>query len=223
MGHRVIVSSKARRDLRRIGAGSEARWILDKLVELGRDEQNLDVKALQGARPWLRLRVGDYRVLYALAPGDVYEIERIVHRRDLDSAAAGSASSSGNWGARNRCTSPRTQRLQVFEYPPGLRDVIGIGSESGGFGSQPLVLSPLRLVHQCIPDGGRRAAAVRREGRQRPFALVVRPECDRRHDHILRRRVLHAVDLRDLRAPNSRATYVPPPRSWSALPVPVRT
>jgi hypothetical protein len=35
-------------------------------------------------------------------------------------------------------------------------------------------------VHQCIPDGGRRAAAVRREGRQRPFALVVRPECDRR-------------------------------------------
>ncbi len=45
------------------------------------------VKALQGARPWLR--VGDYRVLYALAPGDVYEIERIVHRRDLDSAAAG--------------------------------------------------------------------------------------------------------------------------------------
>jgi mRNA-degrading endonuclease RelE of RelBE toxin-antitoxin system len=89
VGHRVIVNSKARRDLRRIGAGPEGRRILDKLVELGRDEQNLDVKALQGARPWLRLRVGDYRVLYALAPGDVYEIERIVHRRDLDSAAAG--------------------------------------------------------------------------------------------------------------------------------------
>jgi mRNA-degrading endonuclease RelE of RelBE toxin-antitoxin system len=94
VGHRVIVNSKTRRDLRRISAGPEARRILDKLVELGRDEQNLDVKALQGARPWLR--VGDYRVLYALAPGDVYEIERIVHRRDLDSAAAGSASSSGN-------------------------------------------------------------------------------------------------------------------------------
>ena len=44
-----------------------------------------------------------------------------------------------------------------------------VGSESGGFGSQPLVLPPLRLVHQCIPDGGRRAAAVRRESRQRPF------------------------------------------------------
>ncbi len=89
MAHRVIVSSKTRRDLRRIGAGSEARRIVDKLVELGRDGQNLDVKALQGARPWLRLRVGDYRVLHALAPGDVYEIERIVHRRDLESAAAG--------------------------------------------------------------------------------------------------------------------------------------
>ncbi len=96
MGHRVIVNSKARRDLRRIGAGPEGRRILDKLVELGRDEQNLDVTALQDARPWLRLRVRDYRVLYALAPTDVYEIERIVHRRDLESAAAGSASSSGN-------------------------------------------------------------------------------------------------------------------------------
>ena len=63
--------------------------MLDKLVELGRDEQNLDVTALQDARPWLRPRVRDYRVLYALAPTDVYEIERIVHRRDLDSAAAG--------------------------------------------------------------------------------------------------------------------------------------
>ncbi len=89
MARRVIITSKARRDLRRIGAGPEARRIVDKLVELGRDEQNLDVKALQGARPWRRLRVGDYRVLYALAPGDVYEIERIVHRRDLDDAAAG--------------------------------------------------------------------------------------------------------------------------------------
>ena len=81
MGHRVIVNSKARRDLRRIGAGSEPRRILDKLIELGRDEQNLDVKALQGARPWLRLRVGDYRVLYALAPG--------THTRSSGSCIAG--------------------------------------------------------------------------------------------------------------------------------------
>ena len=89
--------------------------MLDKLVELGRDEQNLDVTALQDARPWLRLRVRDYRVLYALAPTDVYEIERIVHRRDLDSAAAGSASSSG----KARCDgSPGAHQRPTWRSSP---------------------------------------------------------------------------------------------------------
>jgi hypothetical protein len=36
-----------------------------------------------------RLRVGDYRVLFRQRPGDVYEVDRIVHRSDLDASAAG--------------------------------------------------------------------------------------------------------------------------------------
>jgi hypothetical protein len=34
------------------------------------------------------MRVGDYRVLYWQPSDGVYEVERIVHRRDLDAAAA---------------------------------------------------------------------------------------------------------------------------------------
>jgi mRNA-degrading endonuclease RelE of RelBE toxin-antitoxin system len=52
------------------------------------DAANLDIKALTGAKPWLRLRVGDYRILYWQRPEDVYEVGRIVHRRDLDASAA---------------------------------------------------------------------------------------------------------------------------------------
>jgi len=58
---------------------------------------SLDIKALQGRTPWLRLRSGDYRLLYrplrpdelAQRPADSeagYLIERIVHRRDLEQA-----------------------------------------------------------------------------------------------------------------------------------------
>jgi hypothetical protein len=41
--------------------GPDTRRILNKLVELSDDEQNLDVEALQEARPWLRGARG-YRV-----------------------------------------------------------------------------------------------------------------------------------------------------------------
>lgn len=58
------------------------------------------MKALQGAEPWLRLRIGVYRVLYrALTPQELatllsekdrpsegYLVERLIHRRDLDIA-----------------------------------------------------------------------------------------------------------------------------------------
>lgn len=63
---------------------------------------NLDIKAVVGASPWLRLRVGDYRVLYRPLTGDEiadiagregrlegdngFLVHRIVHRRDLERA-----------------------------------------------------------------------------------------------------------------------------------------
>lgn len=99
--YRVELSKRAMRDLRRIDHGPRKR-LLDLLErELAAEPQppNLDVKALVGRSPWLRLRRGEYRVVYrpltgpelrALRAAEAagFLVERIVDRRDLDKAAA---------------------------------------------------------------------------------------------------------------------------------------
>jgi mRNA-degrading endonuclease RelE of RelBE toxin-antitoxin system len=51
----------------------------------GGDAANLDIKALRGRSPWLRMRVGDWRVIYRPAdPGPGWYVARVVNRRDLD-------------------------------------------------------------------------------------------------------------------------------------------
>lgn len=64
------------------------------LDNLASEAANLDVKALTGHPGWLRLRVGDWRVLYrcltedeATQWGASYLVARVVHRRDLELAA----------------------------------------------------------------------------------------------------------------------------------------
>ncbi len=107
MRKHVEVSRRAERDLRRIGSGRD-RKPLDDALAVGLTAVpppgNLDVKALEGRAPWLRLRVGGYRVLYRpltreelaavgarrgpLGATEGYLVERVVHRRDLDRAVA---------------------------------------------------------------------------------------------------------------------------------------
>jgi len=41
-----------------------------------------DVKALQGEREELRLRVGDYRLFFVYTPADTLEIRRVLHRKE---------------------------------------------------------------------------------------------------------------------------------------------
>ena len=103
-GH-VEVSTKARRELRRLARGP-IEPILDaptvSLVAIPPPD-NLDVKPLEGHAPWLRLRVGVYRILYRPLTTDElaavsqqrghridagYLVARIIHRRDLDRAVA---------------------------------------------------------------------------------------------------------------------------------------
>ncbi len=84
----VRLRRNAERDLRRIGPGPQRKRIAAALTALGADMANLDIKALAATSPWRRLRVGDYRVLYWQRPDNVYEVGRIVHRSDLDEAAA---------------------------------------------------------------------------------------------------------------------------------------
>jgi mRNA-degrading endonuclease RelE of RelBE toxin-antitoxin system len=78
----VELSNRAKKDLRAISPGPDAARIVEALGALGAGAANLDVTALEGRAPWLRLRVGNYRVLYRPIEGGWW-IGRIVNRRDL--------------------------------------------------------------------------------------------------------------------------------------------
>jgi hypothetical protein len=63
------------------------RRLFEGLARLERREANLDIRPLAGHPGWLRLRVGDWRVLYR--PGEAgWAVERIVDRKNLDRAVA---------------------------------------------------------------------------------------------------------------------------------------
>jgi mRNA-degrading endonuclease RelE of RelBE toxin-antitoxin system len=85
----VTLLPKAERDMRRVHTGERKR-IADALRLLAAGAENLDVKALRGVTPWLRLRVGNYRVLCTVVPSSparsALVVARIVDRRDLDRA-----------------------------------------------------------------------------------------------------------------------------------------
>ncbi len=97
MSDRVQFSKRGSRDVERLDSGSRRR--VRKILDgLRRDEPppNLDVRPLAGHPPWLRLRVGDMRVIFRpLTTAELrrlgltargYLIERVVNRRDLDEA-----------------------------------------------------------------------------------------------------------------------------------------
>jgi plasmid stabilization system protein ParE len=93
--HGVVLSRRAERDLRRIGAGASLVRIREALEGLAAGATNLDIKPLAGAPPWHRLRAGDHRILYrsidageAGGPSARWLVARVIHRRDLERAVA---------------------------------------------------------------------------------------------------------------------------------------
>jgi mRNA-degrading endonuclease RelE of RelBE toxin-antitoxin system len=100
MNH-IELSKRALKDLRRIDHANRRRLLNLLEQDLAAEPQppNLDVKPLVGRAPWLRLRRGDYRILYrpfteaelqklrASEPTGIL-IERIVDRGDLERATA---------------------------------------------------------------------------------------------------------------------------------------
>jgi mRNA-degrading endonuclease RelE of RelBE toxin-antitoxin system len=91
----IVLSRRAERDLRRIGAGVDLARLRTALEGLAGGAANLDAKPLAGSTPWHRVRVGDYRILYrAIDPGEApaadvrWLVARVVHRRDLDRAVS---------------------------------------------------------------------------------------------------------------------------------------
>ena len=97
MAARIELSRRARRDLGALRGTPDARRIVEGLDRLVAGAENLDVKALQGAVPWLRLRVGEFRVIsrpltaeeVQALPGAStagFLVAPVVNRRDLDRA-----------------------------------------------------------------------------------------------------------------------------------------
>ncbi len=90
----VLLGPAAEKDIRGLGKPERER-MREALAALRRGDANLDVKVLRGATPWLRLRTGDWRVLYRplasdeLPPGTAsgFLVARVVNRRDLERAA----------------------------------------------------------------------------------------------------------------------------------------
>jgi mRNA-degrading endonuclease RelE of RelBE toxin-antitoxin system len=96
----IRVSTRASKDLRRIGPGPELDRLEEAIENLVRDPPlpTLDIKPLVGRGPWRRLRVSDYRIVFRPitreelgAASRTYQqgvlIERVIHRRDLEKAA----------------------------------------------------------------------------------------------------------------------------------------
>jgi mRNA interferase RelE/StbE len=85
----IEVSRRATRDLRKL-APPDRRRVREALEALSDNAQNLDIKALANRQPWLRLRVGELRVIYrpehAAEPS--WLIARVIHRRELDRVIA---------------------------------------------------------------------------------------------------------------------------------------
>ena len=98
MSYHVELARRAERDLRSIGPSDLGR-IRSALVGLARGAQG-DVKALAGRAPWLRMRVGDYRLLFRPLSAEEsaalgreepsgWLIARVVHRSELERVVRG--------------------------------------------------------------------------------------------------------------------------------------
>lgn len=104
MSH-VEITARAEKDIRQLDKPTRRRVVEGLLANLTPTPppDNADVKPLRGAEPWMRLRVGSYRILFrpltaqqlkplvedvpkARRPTEGYLVERVVHRRDLDRA-----------------------------------------------------------------------------------------------------------------------------------------
>lgn len=93
---RVDLSSAAQKDLRkalRTSAGAAIRRVIVQDLAAEPWPENLDVAALEGMGNWVRIRVGEFRIVLrplntaeCKARGVVrgYLVDRVVNRRDLE-------------------------------------------------------------------------------------------------------------------------------------------
>jgi mRNA-degrading endonuclease RelE of RelBE toxin-antitoxin system len=84
----VRLARRAVKDLDTLPKRTATR-VLEALEKLGEDPRSdaVDVKALEGRRPWRRMRVGNHRVVFRAAErGAVLLVARVVDRKELEQA-----------------------------------------------------------------------------------------------------------------------------------------
>ncbi len=80
--YRVVLARSARKELERL-PGTVAARVLDALEELEEQPRPVGSKKLRGSEDLWRVRIGDYRVIYAI--NDVSRLVDVLvirHRRD---------------------------------------------------------------------------------------------------------------------------------------------
>ena len=79
----IDIRLRARRSLRQLDAPTR-RAIASAIDGLMTEPRPADITALKGHRPWLRTRVGDYRIIYAVDEHTrVISVAAIGHRREV--------------------------------------------------------------------------------------------------------------------------------------------
>jgi mRNA interferase RelE/StbE len=79
----VDIRPRARRSLRQLDTPAR-RAIASAIDDLASEPRPAGVTALKGHRPWLRTRVGDYRIIYAVDDrARLVTVAAIGHRREI--------------------------------------------------------------------------------------------------------------------------------------------
>jgi mRNA interferase RelE/StbE len=80
--YKVTIAASAKRELLDLSTDAIGR-VLPKIRELANDPRPPGCKKLRGSKGLWRVRVGDYRIVYAVNdPAKTVDITRIAHRRD---------------------------------------------------------------------------------------------------------------------------------------------
>jgi mRNA interferase RelE/StbE len=83
MGYEVVLKASAAKVLRKLPKPIQKR-IGKKIDELAENPRPPDAKALAGAEGFLRVRAGEYRIVYAVKDRElIVLVIRIGHRRDI--------------------------------------------------------------------------------------------------------------------------------------------
>ena len=79
----IDIRPRARRSIRQLDTPAR-KAIASAIDSLASEPRPADVTALKGHRPWLRTRVGDYRIIYAVDDSaHVVTVAAVGHRREV--------------------------------------------------------------------------------------------------------------------------------------------